>query len=144
MRRLLIAVVAVCLLVPAGALAARTLSYQGYTSQGFEIKFKRSSAGVFRMSVKVRANCQNSSGQNQGDYDFTSKATDTNADPVKSGRFATKLPGGSDAPDVIITGKFNRRGTGRGTMTASGHGKGPNGEDLGTCKSPTVRWTAAP
>ncbi|MFL5840999.1 MAG: hypothetical protein ACJ77Z_11185 [Thermoleophilaceae bacterium] len=144
MRRLLIAVAIGVLALAPVAVAARVLSYQGYTSQGFQIKFKRNSHGIYRMSIVVRANCQNANGQNQGDYDFTSRATDTHADPIRSGAFTTALAGGGNAPDVVIRGKLNRHGTARGTLTASGHGKGPGGEDLGTCKSPRVRWTAAP
>jgi len=145
MRRTLTLVAAGMLLAaPATALAAKALSYQGYTSQGHEIKFKRAKAGVSRMSITVRASCFNDSGQNQGDYDFTLKATDTAADPVKSGKFTTVLLGKDAVPDATIKGKFNAQGVGRGTITATGKAKGPSGEDLGTCKSPTVRWTAGP
>jgi len=145
MRRAVTITAALCLAVsPAAIAAARTLVYQGYTSQGHEIRFKKSKQGVMRMSITVRASCANSTGQNQGDYDFTLKATDSNADAVKSGRFTTVLPGTGDVPNATISGKFNARGVARGTIKAAGAAKGPNGEDLGTCKSPTVRWTAGP
>ena len=127
---------------PAAAQAARTLGYQGYTSQGHQIAFKRSSAGVFSMKIEVRANCMNDQGQNQGDYDFTLKALDKNADRVKKGRFSVRLAGDGKTPDATINGTFNRHGTARGTITAVGRVTSPS--DLGTCKSPTVRWTAAP
>ena len=145
MRRIVVAITALCLVVPAGAIAARTLSYQGYTSQGFQIKFKRSAKGVFRIIATVRANCQNSNGQNQGDYDFSYiEPGSATPDPIRGGRMTTTILTGSRAPELTIAGSVNSHGTARGTMTASGHGKGPNGEDLGTCKSRTVRWTAAP
>jgi hypothetical protein len=142
MRRLLIVTAALCIAVSSAALAAATLSYQGFTSQGHEIKFKKNAAGVSRMSITVRASCQDSSGQNQGDYDFTLKATDNNADKVVRGRFMTILPGKGKVPTATISGKFNARGVARGTISASGTAKGPQGQDLGTCKSATVRWTA--
>ena len=144
MRRFTIVAATLCLAGAPAALAARTLAYQGFTSQGHEIKFKRTSAGVSRMAITVRASCADASGQNQGDYDFTMKATDTNADAIRAGRFTTFLPGRGDVPDATIKGKFNRRGVARGTIAATGKAKGPKGEDLGTCKSPTVRWTAGP
>ena len=142
MRRLLIVTAAICLAGGAFAIAASTLAYQGFTSQGHEIKFKRISSGVSRMAITVRASCFDSSGQNQGDYDFTLKATDNNADKVVRGRFMTILPGKGKVPTATISGKFNSRGVARGTIKASGAAKGPQGQDLGTCKSPTVRWTA--
>ena len=144
MRRLLIVTAAICLAGGSAALAAGTLSYQGFTSQGHEITFKKSKAGVSRVSITVRASCENSTGQNQGDYDFTLKATDNNADQVVRGRFMTVLPGRGKVPTATISGKFNSRGVARGTIRASGTAKGPQGEDLGTCKSSTVRWTAGP
>ena len=104
----------------------------------------RYKAGVSRVSITVRASCENSTGQNQGDYDFTLKATDNNADQVVRGRFMTVLPGRGKVPTATISGKFNSRGVARGTIRASGTAKGPQGEDLGTCKSSTVRWTAGP
>jgi hypothetical protein len=144
MRRTAIGVAAACLAAAPVALAARTLAYEGFTTQGHEIRFKRTSAGVSRMSITVRASCEAASGQNQGAYDFTLKATDKNADPVRRGSFTTVLPGEGQTPDATIKGTFNRRGTARGTITASGRAKGPSGQDLGTCKSPVVRFTAAP
>jgi hypothetical protein len=146
MRRVLGITAAICLAATPAALAtkSKTLSYQGYTSQGHEIRFKKSKKGVMRMSITVRAGCTNASGQNQGDYDFTLKATDSNADAVTRGRFKTVLPGKDEVPSATISGKFNKRGVARGTIRASGPAKGPDGEDLGTCKSPTVRWTAGP
>ena len=144
MRRLVTIAATLCLAATPAALAARTLSYQGFTSQGHEIKFKRTTAGVSRMAITVRASCENAQGQNQGDWDFTLTATDPNADKVRSGRFTTFLPGTGDVPDATIKGKFNARGVARGTITATGKAKSPKGEDLGTCTSPTVRWTAGP
>lgn len=140
--RKLVAAAAVLLLVPAVALAARTMSYQGYTSQGHQIKFKRSGAGVFSMAIEVRANCQNDEGQNQGDYDFTLRAIDKLADPVKRGKFTVKLSGENKTPDATIRGAFNRRGVARGTIVATGRVTNPT--DVGTCRSGTVRWTAGP
>ena len=96
------------------------------------------------MKITVRAGCTGTQGQNTGDYDFTLAATDAAADPVRRGRFTTVLPGRSAVPTAMIKGTFNARGVARGTITASGHARGPKGEDLGTCKSPTVRWTAGP
>jgi hypothetical protein len=145
MRRVAAAIAIFCLAaVPAAVGATRTFSYQGYTSQGHEIRFKKNAAGVARMSITVRAGCVDSHGTNLGDYDFTLKATDSNADPVRRGRFETVLPGKGDVPTATIKGKFNSYGVARGTITATGAAKGPNGENLGTCKSPTVRWTAGP
>jgi hypothetical protein len=128
--------------VPAVAQAARTLSYQGFTSQGHEIAFKRTSKGVISMRIAVRASCMNAQGQNQGDYDFTLKALDTNADAVKRGRFTVMLPGDQKTPDATIKGVFNSRGTARGTIKAVGRVTNP--ADIGTCTSGTVRWTAGP
>ena len=136
------AALAVLLVVPAAAGAARTLSYQGYTSQGHQIKFKRSGAGVYSMAIEVRANCMNDEGQNQGDYDFTLKAVDKVADPVKRSRFTVKLSGDNKTPDATIKGTFNRRGVARGTIVAAGRVTTPS--DIGTCRSGTVRWTAGP
>src|SRR5436305_15136816 len=145
MRRIVTATAIVSLaVVPAAVAAARTLTYQGFTSQGHEIKFKKSRAGVARMKITVRASCVGAQGQNEGDYDFTLAATDPAADPVRRGRFTTVLPGKADVPTATIKGAFNARGVARGTITASGRAKGPKGEDLGTCKSRTVRWTAGP
>jgi hypothetical protein len=128
---------------PAAALAAKALSYQGFSAQGHEISFKRGSAGVFSMKVGVRARCMNDQGQNQGDYDFTLRATDTIADPVKRGRFTVVLPGNASAPTTTIKGALNRRGIARGTIKASGR-VNSGGSDLGTCTSGAVRWTAGP
>ncbi|MEA2483767.1 MAG: hypothetical protein QOC55_1714 [Thermoleophilaceae bacterium] len=128
--------------VPATAGAARTLSYQGYTSQGDQIAFKRSSAGVFSMKIAVRATCLNDQGQSQGDYDFTLRALDKIADPVKRGRFTVRLAGDGRTPDATIKGTINSHGVARGTITAVGRVSGPS--DLGTCRSGTVRWTAGP
>jgi hypothetical protein len=128
---------------PATALAATALSYQGFSAQGHEISFKRGSAGVFSMKVGVRARCMNDQGQNQGDYDFTLRATDTIADPVKRGRFTVVLPGNASAPTTTINGALNRRGIARGTIKASGR-VNSGGSDLGTCTSGAVRWTAGP
>jgi hypothetical protein len=122
--------------------AARTLSYQGYTSQGHQIAFKRSSAGVLSMKIAVRANCMNDAGQNQGDYDFSLRAVDSVADPVKRGKFTVKLAGDKKTPDATIKGTINRRGVARGTIVAAGRVTDPS--DIGTCRSGTVRWTAGP
>jgi hypothetical protein len=128
--------------VPAAAGAARALSYQGYTSQGHQIAFKKSNAGVFSMKIAVRAHCVNDQGQNQGDYDFTLRAVDTVADAVRRGKFAVKLAGEKKTPDATITGTINRRGVARGTIVAVGRVTDPS--DIGTCRSGTVRWTAGP
>lgn len=145
MRRLLLACAAALVVVaPAAALGAKPSAYQGFTSQGHEITFERGPRGVFRMTIAVRANCQTASGQNKGAYDFTLRATDAKADPVKRGAFVVVLPGNGNVPDATVRGSFNKRGTGRGTLAATGRGKGPGGEDLGTCRSPLVHWTAAP
>jgi hypothetical protein len=142
MRRAAAIIAIVCLAAIPAALAASAASYQGFTSQGHEIRFKKGKAGVWRMSITVRASCFDSNGVNQGDYDFTLKATDSNADPVRRGSFVTVLPGKGKVPTATIKGKFNSHGVARGTIKAAGTAKGPNGEDLGTCKSATVRWTA--
>lgn len=133
---------AVLAAAPSAAVAARTLSYQGYTSQGHQIAFKRSSAGVFLMKIAVRANCMNDQGQNQGDYDFTLRAVDRVADPVTKGKFTVKLAGDNKTPDATIKGTINKRGVARGTITAVGRVSDPS--DIGTCRSGTVRWTAGP
>jgi hypothetical protein len=127
---------------PGAALAARSLSYQGYTSQGHQIAFKRSSAGVFSMSIAVGASCVDAAGRDQGDFDFTLRAVDTIADSVRRGQFTVRLPGHRKTPDATIKGAFNKRGVARGTITASGRVTVPS--DIGTCRSPTVRWTAGP
>jgi hypothetical protein len=137
-----VAAAAVLAAAPSAADAARTLSYQGYTSQGHQIAFKRSSAGVFSMKIAVRANCMNDHGQNEGDYDFSLRAVDRVADPVKRGKFAVKLAGDKKTPDAMIQGTINRRGVARGTITAVGRVTDPS--DIGTCRSGTVRWTAGP
>lgn len=128
---------------PAAASAPKALTYQGFSAQGHEISFKRGSAGVFAMTIGVRARCMNDQGQNQGDYDFTVRATDTTADPAKGGRFTVILPGNGSAPSTTIKGSFNKRGIARGTIKASGR-VNSGGSDLGTCTSGTVRWTAGP
>jgi hypothetical protein len=144
MRRRTCAVLAatVAVAAPAAAQAARTLGYQGYTSQGHEISFKRTSAGVVSMKIEVRANCLNDQGQNQGDYDFTLRALDRNADSVRSGRFTVRLAGEQKTPDATIKGRINSHGVARGTISAVGRVTKP--ADLGTCRSGTVRWTAGP
>jgi hypothetical protein len=143
-RRAGVAAAAIVLLVAATSVAeaARTLSYQGYTSQGHQIAFKRSSAGVFSMKIAVRANCMNDSGQNQGDYDFSLRAVDKVADPIKRGRFTVKLAGDKKTPDALIRGTVNSHGVARGTIVAAGRVTDPS--DIGTCRSGTVRWTAGP
>jgi hypothetical protein len=137
-----LAAAALVVAAPAVADAARALTYQGYTSQGHQIGFKRSSAGVFSMKIQVRANCMNDQGQNQGDYDFSLRAVDTVADPVKRGKFIVRLAGDKKTPDATIRGTLNRRGVARGTIVAVGRVTDPS--DIGTCRSGTVRWTAGP
>jgi hypothetical protein len=136
-----LAAAVVVVAVPAAA-AAATVSYQGYTSQGHQISFKRSSAGVLRMKIAVRASCFNDQGQSAGDYDFRLRAVDAVADPVKRGKFMVRLAGEAKTPDATITGTINRRGVARGTITAVGRVTDPS--DIGTCRSGTVRWTAGP
>lgn len=125
-----------------GADAARTLAYQGFTSQGHQIAFKRSGAGVFSMKIAVRARCVNDQGQSQGDYDFSLRAVDRVADRVKRRSFTVRLAGDKKTPDATIKGSFNRRGVARGTITAIGRVTDPS--DIGTCRSGTVHWTAGP
>lgn len=132
----------VAVAAPAAAQAARALGYQGFTSQGHEISFKRTRAGVISMKIEVRASCVNDQGQSQGDYDFTLRALDKNADAVRRGRFTVRLPGDQKTPDATIKGAVNAHGTARGTITAVGRVTIPS--DLGTCTSGPVRWTAAP
>jgi hypothetical protein len=127
---------------PAVAQAARMLSYQGYTSQGHQILFKRTTAGIVGMNIAVRASCVNDQGQTQGDYDFTLRALDKKADQIKRGRFTVSLPGDNKTPDVMIKGTVNKSGVARGTLTAVGRVTNPT--DLGTCRSGSVRWTAGP
>jgi hypothetical protein len=122
--------------------AARTLSYQGYTSQGHQIAFKRSNAGVFSMKIAIRANCRGDQGQSHGDYDFSLRAVDTVADAVKRGRFMVRLAGDKRTPDALIRGTFNKHGVARGTIVAAGRVTDPS--DIGTCRSGAVRWTAGP
>jgi hypothetical protein len=127
---------------PVADAARKPLSYQGYTSQGHQIAFKRSAAGVFSMKIEIRANCMNDQGQSKGDYDFSLRAVDTVADPVKSGKFTVRLAGDKKTPDATIKGTINRRGVARGTIVAVGRVTDPS--DIGTCRSGTVRWTAGP
>jgi hypothetical protein len=127
---------------PAAAQATRTLSYQGYTSQGHQILFKRTKAGIVGMNIAVRANCVNDQGQSQGDYDFTLRAIDKKADHIRRGRFTVSLPGDNKTPNVTIRGRVNKNGVARGTMTAAGPVTNPT--NLGTCRSGSVRWTAGP
>jgi hypothetical protein len=137
-----VATAALLAVAPAAADAARPLSYQGYTSQGHQISFKRSRAGVLSMKIAIRANCMNDQGQNQGDYDFSLRAVDTVADAVKRGKFTVRLAGDKKTPDATIKGTINRRGVARGTIVAVGRVTDPS--DIGTCRSGTVRWTAGP
>jgi hypothetical protein len=142
MRAAVAAAAALLAVAPAAAVGARTLSYQGYTSQGHQIAFKRSSAGVFSMKIAVRANCRTDQGQNKGDYDFTLRAIDRVADTVKRGKFTVKLAGDKKTPDATIRGTINSRGVARGTIVAVGRVTDP--ADIGACRSGTVRWTAGP
>jgi hypothetical protein len=142
-KRGALAVAAAALAIgPAAADAAGPLSYQGYTSQGHEISFKRSRAGVFSMRIAVRASCKDDQGRDQGDYDFTLRALDKIADAVRHGSFTVKLAGDRKTPDATIKGKVNKRGVARGTITAVGRVTQPT--DIGTCRSATVHWTAGP
>jgi hypothetical protein len=134
--------VAIAVAAPTAAAAARALTYQGYTSQGHQIAFKRSRAGVFSMKIAVRANCVDGAGRDQGDYDFTLRALDKIADSVTRGKFTVRLAGDRKTPDATIKGTINKRGVARGTITAVGRVTNPS--DIGTCRSPTVRWTAGP
>jgi hypothetical protein len=141
--RALAALVAAALAAaPAAAQAARPLSYQGYTSQGHQISFKRSAAGVYSMRIAIRASCKNAAGEDQGDYDFTLRALDKFADTVRRGQFTVKLAGDRKTPNATIKGTINKRGVARGTITAAGRVTDPT--DIGTCRSTTVRWTAGP
>lgn len=131
-------VVSVLTAAPAAGGATRLVAYQGYTSQGREVSFKLGKKGVSAMKVAFVAKCTT------GQVVFTVRATDTFADPVRRGRFKTILES-AGAPKVTVVGRFNRFGAGRGTVTASGPGKGPQGEDFGSCATESpVRWTAAP
>jgi len=127
---------------PVADAARKPLSYQGYTSQGHQIAFKRSRAGVFSMKIAIRAGCVDGSGKNQGAYDFTLRALDKIPDAVNRGHFTVRLAGDRKTPDATIKGRINRRGVARGTITAAGRVTVPS--DIGTCRSPTVRWTAGP
>jgi hypothetical protein len=127
---------------PAAAEAAGPLSYQGYTSQGHQITFKRSRAGVLSMRIALRARCKDDQGRDQGEYDFTLRALDKNADAVGHGRFTVKLPGDRKTPDATIKGTINKHRVARGTITAVGRVTQPS--DIGTCRSGTVHWTAGP
>jgi hypothetical protein len=133
---------AITVAAPTAADAARPLSYQGYTSQGHQIAFKRSRAGVFSMKIAIRASCVDADGKTQGDYDFTLRALDKIADAVKRSRFTVRLAGDKKTPDATIKGTINSHGVARGTITAAGRVTDPS--DIGTCRSPTVRWTAGP
>lgn len=138
-----VAAAALLVAVPSVADAARKpLSYQGYTSQGHQIAFKRSAAGVFSMKIEIRAACMNDQGQSQGTYDFSLRAVDTVADAVRGGRFTVRLAGDKKTPDATIRGTINKRGVARGTIAAVGRVTDPS--DIGTCRSGTVRWTAGP
>src|SRR3954470_10487348 len=139
---LLAVAAAIPVAAPTAADAARPLSYQGYTSQGHQIAFKRSRAGVFSMKIAIRASCVDNSGKSQGEFDFTLRALDRIADPVTRGRFTVQLAGGRKTPDATIKGTINKRGVARGTITAVGRVTDPS--DIGTCRGPTVRWTAGP
>src|SRR3954469_11262220 len=139
---LLAVAAAIPVAAPTAADAARPLSYQGYTSQGHQIAFKRSTAGVFSMKIEIRANCMNDQGQNQGDYDFSLRAVDTVADPIRRGKFTVRLAGDKKTPDATIKGTINKRGVARGSIVAAGRVTDPS--DIGTCRSGTVHWTAGP
>ena len=128
--------------VPVAGAARKPLSYQGFTSQGHQIAFKRSSAGIFSMKIAIRARCVTDQGQLKGDYDFSLRAVDTVADVIRRGKFTVRLAGDKKTPDATIKGTINRRGVARGTIVAVGRVTDPS--DLGTCRSGTVRWTAGP
>lgn len=132
------AVLAVLAAVPVAQAATRLVGYQGWTSQGRQLSFKLGKKGVSVMKVSLLTSCTT------GPVVFTVRATDTFADPVRRGRFKTILES-TGAPRVVVSGKFNRYGAGRGTMTAAGPGKGQQGQDFGNCATDSpVRWTAAP
>ena len=133
---------ATLLVAAASAAAARPLSYQGFTSQGHEISFKRSSAGVFSMKIEIRAACVNDQGQSTGEYDFTMRAVDRVADGVRRGSFRVALAGNHRTPDAVIRGTIDRHGVARGTIAANGRVTDPN--NLGSCRSSGIRWTAGP
>jgi len=124
---------------PAAPAASGGLSYQGWTSQGEQIGFRVTKQGASRMRFTVITKCSN------GDtVSFALKALDTRADPVRRGRFTAVLDS-AGAPKATVKGKLGPYFTGRGTITASGKGRGPNGEHLGTCRTERpVRWTAGP
>jgi hypothetical protein len=94
------------------------------------------------MKIAVRAGCMTDEGQNKGDFDFSLRAVDKVADPIKRGRFMVKLAGDKKTPDATIKGTMNKHGVARGTITATGRVSDPS--DLGTCRSGTVHWTAGP
>ena len=128
--------------VPVADAARKPLSYQGFTSQGHQIAFKRSNAGVFSMKIAIRATCADDQGRSKGDFDFSLRAVDTVADTVKRGRFTVRLAGEKKTPDATIKGTINSHGVARGTIVAVGRVTNPS--DIGTCRSGTVRWTAGP
>jgi hypothetical protein len=138
-RLVVFVVLAALVAAPAAGAAARLIGYQGWSSQGREISFKFGKKGVSVMKVAFVTTCST------GPVLFTVRATDTVADPLsRKRRFKTVLesPG---APPVTVVGKFNKYGVARGTLTASGPGKGQQGEDFGACATDSpVRWTAAP
>jgi hypothetical protein len=140
MRRIAATGAIVCVAaVPAAVAASRAVSYQGYTSQGHQIAFKRSRAGVFSMRIQVRATCVTDAGK-KADYDFSLRAIDRKADAVRRGAFMVRLAGEKKTPDATIKGRINRRGVARGTIVATGHVTNPS--DIGMCRSGTVHWTA--
>src|SRR3954470_1271971 len=104
---------------PAAAEAARALAYQGYTSQGHQIAFKRSSAGVFSVKIALRANCVNDQGKNEGNYDFSLRAAGTVADPGKGVKCTVRIAGQKKTPNATITGTIIRRGAAPGTFVAA-------------------------
>jgi hypothetical protein len=134
------AVVFAALAAAPAALAARAVAYQGWSDQGREIRFKVTKKGVVAMNVTVIVKC--TSGQS---VSYSLKALDAAADPIsRKGRFTTILKS-QGAPNATITGRFNSFGVGRGTVKASGPGKGRQGEDFGNCATEApVRWTAGP
>jgi hypothetical protein len=49
------------------------------------------------------------------------------------------------APTATVKATFNKFGIARGTITATGNGRGQDGRDLGDCATEApVRWTAGP
>jgi hypothetical protein len=133
------AVLAVLAAAPAAGGAPKSVTYQGWTSQGREISFRVGAKGVSVMKLTVVATCAN------GDtVAFALKALDKASDAIRRGRYTTVLAS-DGAPTATVKGVFNKYATGRGTITATGPAKGRDGRDFGNCATDRpVRWTAGP